>query len=119
VLTTDSAAEPEHQGLSLFNRAADAADCEVDSPMLVTPGMPILDAVDVAKFLIDTSLTFERLRADRLVKVIGGPVDLAIITRHEGFQWLQRKRSTGLRGAKPIGLKLEPGRTKLKKSQVE
>ena len=119
VLTTDHSADPEHQGLSLFNRSAEVADCEVDSPMLVTPGMPILDAVDVAKFLIETSLTFERLRADRLQKVIGGPVDLAIITRHDGFQWLQRKRSTGLRGAKPIGLKLEPRRTKLKKSQVE
>ncbi len=122
VLTSDTPVDTENYGLSLFNRnAAELADCEVDSPQLVTPGMPILDAVDVASFLMDTSLTFERLRADKSVKTIGGPVDLAVITRHDGFRWLQRKRPTGLRGAKPIGLRLEPGarRSLLKTTPAE
>jgi hypothetical protein len=72
--------------------------------MLVTPGMPLPDAVDVARFLMDTSLAFERLRADRQLKTIGGPVDLAIITRHEGFRWIQRKRIPTVR-SKPLGFR--------------
>ena len=95
VLRAGSDGPKEHQPeLSLFNRnTSDLADCEVDSPVLVTPGMPILDAVEVAQFLIETSVTFERMRADKNLKTVGGPVDIAIITRHEGFHWLQRKRS--------------------------
>ena len=68
---------------------ASAAATSSRRPTLVTPGMPLLDAVEVARFLMDTSLAFERLRADRQLKTIGGPVDLAIITRHDGFRWGQ------------------------------
>lgn len=98
-------AEAQLAEVSLFNQGEDESSADrVDSPTLVTPGMPLLDAVEVARFLMDTSLAFERLRADRQIKTIGGPVDLAIITRHDGFRWVQRKRiptvrrkSTGFR----------------------
>ena len=98
-------AEAQLAEVSLFNQGESEPSADsVDSPTLVTPGMPLLDAVEVARFLMDTSLAFERLRADRQLKTIGGPVDLAIITRHDGFRWVQRKRiptvrrkSTGFR----------------------
>jgi 20S proteasome alpha/beta subunit len=103
-------AEAELAEVALFNHdSGDLSDDSTDSPMLVTPGMPLLDAVEVARFLMDTSLAFERLRADRRLKTIGGPVDLAIITRHDGFRWLQRKRIPTVR-RKSAGFKLDFGR---------
>ena len=80
--------------------------------MLVTPGMPILDAVEVAQFLIETSVTFERMRADRHIKTVGGPVDIAIITRHEGFRWLQRKRNAPQLRRPPRQLAFRPAPAK-------
>ena len=94
--------------VSLFNQNSGESpeECGLDSPLLVTPGMPLMDAVDVARFLMDTSLAFERLRADRQIKTIGGPVDLAIITRHDGFRWVQRKRIPTIR-RKPTGFRVD------------
>ena len=93
--------------VALFNQTGgDTPEDGVDSPMIVTPGMPLMDAVEVARFLMDTSLAFERLRADRQLKTIGGPVDLAIITRHDGFRWVQRKRIPTVR-RKPTGFKVD------------
>ena len=110
-------AEAQLAEVSLYNQnSSDAPTDEMDSPMLVTPGMPLLDAVDVARFLMETSLAFERLRADRQLKTIGGPVDLAVITRHEGFRWVQRKRIPSIR-TKSTGFRLDfPRRTALKLS---
>ena len=110
-------AEAQLAEVSLFNQtSSDSPTDEMDSPMLVTPGMPLLDAVDVARFLMETSLAFERLRADRQLKTIGGPVDLAVITRHEGFRWVQRKRIPTVR-TKSVGFRLDlPRRTALKLS---
>ena len=110
-------AEAQLAEVSLYNQnSSDSPTDEMDSPMLVTPGMPLLDAVDVARFLMETSLAFERLRADRQLKTIGGPVDLAIITRHEGFRWVQRKRIPTIR-TKSSGFRLDfPKRTGLKLS---
>ena len=109
-------AEAQLAEVALFNQnGVDSGDDSVDSPMLVTPGMPLPDAVDVARFLMDTSLAFERLRADRQLKTIGGPVDLAIITRHEGFRWLQRKRIPTVR-SKPLGFRGDLPRRSVVKS---
>ena len=100
-------AEAQLAEVSLFNQnSSEPPTDEMDSPMLVTPGMPLLDAVDVARFLMETSLAFERLRADRQLKTIGGPVDLAVITRHEGFRWVQRKRIPTIR-TKSQGFRLD------------
>lgn len=66
----------------------------LDSPVLITPGMPILDAVEIAQFLMETSITFERYRADRNHRTIGGPIDIAVMTQHSGFRWIQRKRAS-------------------------
>lgn len=64
----------------------------MDSPILITPGMPILDAVEIARFLIGTSIQFESYRVDQSSRAIGGPVDIAVVTPLKGFKWIQRKR---------------------------
>ena len=81
-------------GTTSFRAYRVAADGHVlDSPVLVTPGMPILDAVEIAQFLMETSITFERYRADQDKRTIGGPIDIAMVTQHSGFRWVQRKRA--------------------------
>jgi hypothetical protein len=68
---------------------------EPSSPTLVTPGMPIHDAVALTRFLMDATIGYVRFRADLQPKTVGGPIDMAVITRHEGFRWVQRKKLTG------------------------
>jgi len=56
---------------------------------LVIAAMPIQDAIDVARFAVETATKFARygLRPE----TIGGPTELAAITKHEGFKWVARK----------------------------
>lgn len=56
---------------------------------LVIPAMPIQDAIELAKFMVETTIRFVRfnLRSE----TVGGPIEVAAITKHEGFKWVQRK----------------------------
>jgi hypothetical protein len=56
---------------------------------LVIPAMPIQDAIDVSRFAVETAGKFARygLRPE----TIGGPTEVAAITKHEGFRWVARK----------------------------
>ena len=56
---------------------------------LFLPAMPIQDAIDLAYFLADTASKFAQfsLRA----ATVGGPIEIATITKHEGFKWVARK----------------------------
>lgn len=56
---------------------------------VVWPGMPIQDAIDLAKFLAETTINYSRFSAG--ANTVGGPVDIAAITHHEGFKWVSRK----------------------------
>jgi len=56
---------------------------------LLSAPMPIQDVIDLADFLIDSTIKFTRyIPGDNTV---GGPVEIASITRHEGFKWIKRK----------------------------
>jgi hypothetical protein len=56
---------------------------------VVLAAMPIQDAIELAIFMVETTIRFVRfnLRAE----TVGGPVETAVITKHEGFKWVQRK----------------------------
>lgn len=58
---------------------------------LSVPAMPIQDAIDLARFLVETTIGFVRF-AVFLPKSVGGAVEIATITKHEGFRWVQSKR---------------------------
>ncbi|MGK7871413.1 hypothetical protein [Falsiroseomonas sp. E2-1-a20] len=58
---------------------------------LSVPAMPIQDAIDLARFLVETTIGFVRF-AVFMPKSVGGAVEIAAITKHEGFRWVQRKR---------------------------
>jgi hypothetical protein len=61
---------------------------KLQAPIVFAP-MPIQDAIDLARFLVDASIKFSRFVPGP--QVVGGPVEIAAITKHEGFKWINRK----------------------------
>lgn len=65
-------------------------DCKNDLQLpLGVPAMPIQDAIELVKFLADISVNSSRFVPG--AQVIGGSIDIATITKHEGFKWINRK----------------------------
>lgn len=61
---------------------------ELCAPMVFDP-MPIQDVIDLAIFLVDTTKNF--LRFIPGAPTVGGPIEVAAITKHEGYKWVARK----------------------------
>jgi hypothetical protein len=57
---------------------------------LAMNAMPIQDAIDLARFMVETTSGFVKFNVGR-AKAVGGTVEIAAITKHEGFRWAQRK----------------------------
>jgi hypothetical protein len=53
------------------------------------PVMPFSDAINFASFLADTTIGYMHFLLGP--DVVGPPVEIAGISRHEGFKWIQRK----------------------------
>lgn len=51
--------------------------------------MPIQDAIDLGGFLVHTTIQFCRFNPGP--DTVGGPIEIAAITKHEGFRWVKRK----------------------------
>ena len=56
---------------------------------MVTPPMPIQDAIELAEFLVETTVYFSKFAPG--APTVGGPIEIAAITKHEGFKWVKRK----------------------------
>ena len=56
---------------------------------MVTPPMPIQNAIDLAEFLVETTIYFSKFAPG--APTVGGPIEIAAITKHEGFKWIKRK----------------------------
>lgn len=52
-------------------------------------GMPVGETIDLARFLVDTTINFVRFTPGDAT--VGGPIEIAALTKHEGFKWVQRK----------------------------
>jgi hypothetical protein len=55
--------------------------------------LPLQDCVDLAIFFLRTTIDAQRLTVG--IRAVGGPIEIATITRREGFQFLQRKKIVG------------------------
>lgn len=55
----------------------------------VQPGMPLPDAIELARFMVETTEGYARFRLG--ADTVGGPVEVASISPHEGFKWINRK----------------------------
>ncbi|MFP3896729.1 MAG: hypothetical protein ACLFV5_07845 [Anaerolineales bacterium] len=51
--------------------------------------MPLQDCVDLATFMIESTISAQNLSVG--VRGVGGPIDVAVITRTRGLQYIQRK----------------------------
>ncbi|MCW8084168.1 Ntn hydrolase family protein [Sabulicella glaciei] len=69
---------------------------------LSVPAMPMKDAIDLARFLVETTIGFVRF-AVLLPKSVGGMVRIAAITKHEGFRWVQGGDPTISEGGPRLG----------------
>jgi hypothetical protein len=60
----------------------------LQAPLVFAP-MPIQDAIDLARFLVQTAISFSRFLPGP--NMVGGPIEIAAITKHESFKWISRK----------------------------
>jgi hypothetical protein len=60
----------------------------LQAPLVFAP-MPIQDAIELAEWLVHTASMFSRFYPGP--SVVGGPTEIAAITKHEGFKWIRRK----------------------------
>ncbi|WP_438354481.1 hypothetical protein [Microbacterium sp. CJ88] len=78
----------------LVSTAADAAAIygavrEELNPQMVTAAMPIQDAIDLAEFLVHATIQVVRFSPGN--PTVGGPIEIATISKHEDFKWVRRK----------------------------
>lgn len=59
------------------------------SAPVVLAAMPIQDAIELATFMVQTTIGFMRFNFG--AETVGGPIEVAVITKHEGFKWVSRK----------------------------
>jgi hypothetical protein len=57
---------------------------------VIVGAAPIQDAIELARFMVETTKGFIKFAINR-PKVVGGATEIAAITKHEGFKWVQRK----------------------------
>lgn len=57
---------------------------------LIYDAAPIQEAIDLARFMVETTKGFVRFSIKRH-KTVGGVTEVATITKHEGFKWVHRK----------------------------
>ncbi len=56
---------------------------------MVLPAMPIQDVIDLSKYLVELSIQYFRFIPG--AGTVGGPIEIAAITKHEHFKWVKRK----------------------------
>lgn len=56
---------------------------------LVHEAMPVVDAINLADFLVDLTKRYFRFLPG--ADIVGGATDICTVTKHEGFKWIRRK----------------------------
>ena len=74
---------PDSLGIAIRQRALET---------LTIPTMPIQDAINLARYLVEVTIGFVKFSIAKQPKTVGGTIDIAAITKHEGFRWVQRKQ---------------------------
>ncbi len=68
----------------LTQRLASASQAQI-----LEPSMPVQDAIDLARFLAETTVSFVRFMPG--ANTVGGDLDIGTVTKFEGFRWIKRK----------------------------
>jgi hypothetical protein len=56
---------------------------------LLEPSMPVIDAIRLGEFLAQTTASFVKFLPG--ADTVGGDLDIATVTKYEGFRWIKRK----------------------------
>lgn len=64
------------------------------------PGMPMQDAIDLVRFMCEITAGFVRFAPG--APTVHPPIDIASISSHEGFRWVQRKHYFSMDLNRPI-----------------
>ena len=80
--------QPMQNAKDMAQKLAPVLSARLQAPMVFAP-MPIQDAIDLARFLVHAAEMFSRFVPGP--NVVGGPIEIAAITKHENFKWICRK----------------------------
>lgn len=70
------------------------------STPLVDAAMPVIDAIQLADFLVDVTKRYFAFKPG--ADIVGGDTEIATVTKHEGFKWIKRKHFYP-QGLNPVG----------------
>jgi hypothetical protein len=80
--------QPKQTPADIASKLMPLLIARLQAPIVFAP-MPIQDAIDVARFLVHAAIMFSRFSPGP--NVVGGPIEIAAITKHENFKWISRK----------------------------
>jgi hypothetical protein len=80
----------QHLGVPIdqIDPAMNVIEQALETP-LVQAAMPIQDVIDLAELLVDLTIGYSRFSPG--APSVGGPCEIAAITKHEHFKWIRRK----------------------------
>jgi hypothetical protein len=81
-------AQPTQSAADIAKQLTPLIQARLQAPIVFAP-MPIQDAIDVARFLVHSAIMFSRFSPGP--NVVGGPIEIAAVTKHENFKWISRK----------------------------
>lgn len=82
------AGQPPTSSQQLRGQLLPLFESRLQAPLVFAP-MPIQDAIDLGRFLVHAAEMFSRFLPGP--QIVGGPIEIATITKHEGFKWISRK----------------------------
>jgi hypothetical protein len=71
-----------------FDAVMSVINRNLNNSLCVDP-MPIQDVIDLAEFLVNATIMYNRFSPGP--PTVGGPIEIAAITKYEGFKWVSRK----------------------------
>ena len=79
---------PQQDPAVLLSQLGPLLQARLQAPIVFAP-MPIQDVIDLARFLVHSEIMFSRFSPG--ANIVGGPIEVAAITKHENFKWISRK----------------------------
>ena len=80
--------QPQPKSQEFFQKLSQLMVTRLQAPIIFAP-MPIQDAIDLGRFLVHSAIMYSRFTPGP--QMVGGVIEIAAITKHEGFKWISRK----------------------------
>ncbi len=80
--------QPPQNPDALASQLGPLISARLQAPIVFAP-MPVQDVIDLARFLVHSAIMFQRFTPGP--NIVGGPIEIAAITKHESFKWISRK----------------------------